>query len=86
MSAALGIGLSMCVAVAIRMLVRMIAVVVVVVVVVVCLQQRTCCAMVTAVNEAKRLVHHQHGRQQQGKPDGQAKWHKHRQSNYVKVI
>lgn len=80
MSAALGIGLSMCVTVAIHMLVRMIAVVVV------CLQQRTCCAMVTAVNEAKRLVHHQHGRQQQGKPDGQAKWHKHRQSNYVKVI
>lgn len=84
MSAALGIGLSMCVTVAIRMLVRMIAVAVVVVVV--CLQQRTCCAMVKAVNEAKRLVHHQHGRQQQGKPDGQAKWYKHRQSNYVKVI
>ena len=82
MSAALGVGLSMCVTVAIRVLVRMIAVVVVVV----CLQQRTCCAMVKAVNEAKRLVHHQHGRQQQGKPDGQAKWHKHRQSNYVKVI
>ena len=46
MSAALGIGLSMCVTVAIRMLVRMIAVVVVIV----CLQQRTCCAMVKAVN------------------------------------
>lgn len=46
MSAALGIGLSMCVTVAIRMLVRMIAVAAVVV----CLQQRTCCAMVKAVN------------------------------------
>ena len=46
MSAALGIGLSMCVTVAIRMLVRIIAVVVVVV----CPQQRTCCAMIKAVN------------------------------------